>query len=129
MPRPYNVRVRTGRGRFAKRPYNVRVKDEMEKKVKPFYELVKRPIITEKSMALKEANNTYCFEVSKEATKGVVAKAMEDYFKVKVTSVRTLIMRGHMKRVGKHQGRRPNWKKAIITLAKGQKIEILESKS
>lgn len=96
--------------------------------MKPFYELIRRPLITEKSVAQKEANNSYAFEVSLDANKNVISKAIEDYFKVKVTSVRTLITRGHVKRVGKYSGRRSNWKKAIVTLAKGQKIEIFEIK-
>ncbi len=96
--------------------------------MKPVYELVKKPLITEKGMMAKEAYNRYSFEVALTATKPAIRTAIESYFKVKVESVHTMIVRGHLRRMGRHTGRRSNWKKAIVTLAQGQKIELFEVK-
>lgn len=96
--------------------------------MKPFYEVIKRPLITEKGVIAKEALDRYGFEVALDATKPAIREAVENFFKVKVEKVRTMIVRGHSRRIGRHQGVRPNWKKAIVTLAKGQKLEIFEVK-
>lgn len=96
--------------------------------MKPLYDVVKRPLITEKAMTAKERLGRYSFEVSLDAGKPVIREAIESYFKVKVKGVRTLIVRGKYRRVGRYTGRRPNWKKAIVTLAPGQKIELFEAK-
>lgn len=92
------------------------------------YEIIKRPLITEKAVIAKENLGRYTFEVAPEASKQTVRLAVEELFKVKVEDVRTLIVRGKARRVGRYSGRRPNWKKAIVTLAKGQKIGLFESK-
>ena len=89
------------------------------------YDVIKRPIVTEKSSLLKEASNAYIFEVDKKADKELIKKSVETAFKVKVQSVRTLIQRGKIKRFAKAVGRTKSWKKAIVTLKEG-KIEIFE---
>jgi len=89
------------------------------------YNVIKRPLVTEKSSLLKETSNTYVFEVDKKADKILIKKSVEELFKVKVKSVRTLIQRGKLKRYGKDVGRTKAWKKAIVSLAEG-KIEIFE---
>jgi large subunit ribosomal protein L23 len=96
--------------------------------MKPFYEVIKRPLITEKAVLAKETLGRYSFEVALEATKPAIREAIEGHFKVKVHDVRTMVIRGKDRRIGRHQGRRPNWKKAIVTLAPGQKLEIFEVK-
>ena len=96
--------------------------------MKPFYEVVRRPLITEKSVLLKEQFGRYAFEVFPEATKPLIREAIEGHFQVKVREVRTMIVRGKSRRIGRHSGRRANWKKAIVTLAKGQKLELFEVK-
>lgn len=96
--------------------------------MKPFYEVIKRPLITEKAVLAKEELGRYSFEVALEASKPAIREAVEDFFKVKVHDVRTMIVRGKQRRIGRYQGKRSNWKKAVVTLAKGQKIEIFEVK-
>ena len=78
-------------------------------------EIIVRPIITEKSSA-NIAEGKYTFEVAKKATKVQIAKAVEELFEVKVTSVNTIIVKGKEKRVGANTGKRPDWKKAIVTI-------------
>lgn len=90
--------------------------------------VIKRPLVTEKAVMAKEALGRYTFEVILEATKPLIRKAVESFFKVKVMGVRTLIVRGKQCRVGRFVGRRPQWKKAIVTLAEGQRIELFEAK-
>jgi large subunit ribosomal protein L23 len=85
-----------------------------------------RPLITEKSSAAYQERGEYTFEVHPEATKPQIRAAVEQLFGVKVTGVWTSHQRGKEKRVGKTVGRRPNWKKAIVTLAEGDSIEIFE---
>ena len=92
------------------------------------YEIIKRPLITEKAVIAKETLGRYSFEVSLEATKYAIRQAVEQMFKVKVEDVRTLVVRGKARRVGRYTGQRPNWKKAIVTLKKGQKIDLFDSK-
>ena len=87
-------------------------------------DVVKRPLITEKSERGREAAQQYAFEVHRDATKIQVKGAVEKLFNVHVTAVRTSIARGKNKRVGRNLGRRPNWKKAIVTLKAGDKIVI-----
>jgi large subunit ribosomal protein L23 len=94
--------------------------------MKDLTKVIKRPLITEKFTALKEAYNRYAFEVDKNANKHDVKKAIEMAFKVKVTDVATMNVRGKVKRQGRNEGRRPSWKKAVVTLAKDQKLEIAE---
>ena len=91
-------------------------------------DVIKRPLITEKAMTVKESLNQYSFEVDTSASKHLIRTTVEKSFKVKVKSVRTLTVLGKQARVGRYQGMKPNWKKAIVTLEKGQKIELFEAK-
>lgn len=91
------------------------------------YEVIRGPIITEKSTDLKDQQRTVCFRVAREATKTEVRKAVEQMFGVKVASVRTAVVRGKVKRYGRFEGKRPDWKKAFVTLREGEKmIEFFE---
>jgi large subunit ribosomal protein L23 len=85
-----------------------------------------RPLITEKSSAAYQARGEYTFEVHVDASKPQIRSAIEQLFGVKVTGVWTSNQRGKEKRMGKTVGRRPNWKKAIVTLREGDTIEIFE---
>lgn len=91
-------------------------------------DILRKPLITEKAVLDKEKFGRYAFEVSLDASKHAIRKAVEGFFKVKVTDVKTMIVRGKVRRVSRYFGKRPNWKKAIVTLAKGQKIEMFEPK-
>jgi large subunit ribosomal protein L23 len=91
-------------------------------------DVVKRPLITEKAEQNRAANRQYAFEVHREATKIQVKQAIEQLFSVHVTAVRTAIARGKNKRVGRNVGRRPNWKKALVTLKEGEVIALFEGK-
>lgn len=85
-----------------------------------------RPLMTEKSMRLKEAHNTVTFQVRPDANKVEIRAAVESVFNVKVSDVRTANFHGKLKRMGRHQGRRADWKKAIVTLAPGHTIQLVE---
>ena len=87
--------------------------------------LIKRPVITEKTTKLMEENK-YCFIVDPKANKTQIRQAVEEIFKVKVKSVNTLNTLGKIKRMGRYEGRRPSWKRAIVTLEKGNRIEFFE---
>jgi large subunit ribosomal protein L23 len=106
---------------------------------RPAHHIIKRPLLTEKGTRLKEHGGApvgtfseetlkpqVLFEVAMEANKIEIKTAIEALFSVKVVDVHTQIMRGKDKRVGRFMGRRPNWKKAIVTLAAGNKIEFFE---
>ena len=95
--------------------------------MKTAYDIIKRPIITEQSMAAATAKK-YTFEVAKDANKIEIAKACEEIFGVKVAKVNTLNMQGKVKRMGRYpEGRRPSWKKAMVTLTADSKtIEFFE---
>jgi large subunit ribosomal protein L23 len=88
--------------------------------------IIIRPLMTEKSMAQKEERNTVAFQVRPDANKVEIRTAVEKTFNVKVASVRTASFEGKLKRMGRHQGRRPGWKKAMVQLAPGHKIELVE---
>jgi len=89
--------------------------------------VIKRPLVlTEKGNKLREADNKYLFEVSREATKSDVKNAVEVLFSVTVTDVHTMIVRGRMRRMGRGQAKTQNWKKAIVALKDGDKIELFE---
>jgi large subunit ribosomal protein L23 len=90
------------------------------------HDVIRGPIITEKLDQAREKFRQYSFIVDKKATKIDVARAVESLFKVSVEGVRTNIVHGKVKRVGKNIGRRPNYKKAIVTLKEGDKIELFE---
>lgn len=96
--------------------------------MKTLYEVIKRPIISEKSTALAEVANRYAFEVASQANKQEIRDAVQNLFKVKVKQVRTLIVHGKVKRVGRFETKRANWKKAIVTLAEGNKIDFFQAK-
>ncbi len=85
-------------------------------------ELLELHRITEKSNLLRETTNSYVFQVKRKATKPEIKKAVEKAFNVKVDTVRTMIMPAKPKRLGRFAGRTTAWKKAIVTLAKGQHI-------
>ncbi len=91
------------------------------------YDIIKRPVITEQSMEMTEMKR-YTFQVAKSANKIEIAKAVEEIFGVKVVKVNTLNMRGKEKRTGAYpKGRRPSWKKAVVTLSEDSKtIEFFE---
>jgi large subunit ribosomal protein L23 len=95
--------------------------------MKNLYDVIRRPLITEKSTALKETQATVCFEVHRDATKPEIKKAVESLFGVKVADVRVANMHGKVKRQGRFVGRRPDWKKAFVVLKQGEKmIEFFE---
>ncbi len=89
-------------------------------------DVVKRPLITEKAERNREAARQFAFEVHREATKIQVKQAVEKLFNVHVLAVRTAVARGKVKRVGRHIGQRPNWKKAFVTLREGETIALFE---
>jgi large subunit ribosomal protein L23 len=88
--------------------------------------IVRRAMISEKGTRLRERDNGYLFEVAPDANKIQVKQAIEAIFQVKVASVRTLRVHGKPKRMGRYAGHRPDWKKAVVTLKKGQTIELFE---
>ena len=88
-------------------------------------DIIIKPIISEKSVEQMEQNK-YTFKVDKKANKIDIKQAVEAIFKVKVTDVKTMNVKGKLKRLGRYQGRTPDWKKATVTLQEGDKIEIFE---
>jgi large subunit ribosomal protein L23 len=86
------------------------------------YDVIKRPVITEKGLTLKEQDRTLCFEVAENASKQQIQEAVEQLFKVKVEAVRTMVVPGKMRRRGKYSGYRSDWKKAYVTLREGEKM-------
>jgi large subunit ribosomal protein L23 len=90
------------------------------------YDIVKRPLITEKSTTQKEAHNQLTFEVDRRANKVEIRRAIEKIFNVRVLDVRTIQMKGKVKRFGRSLGKRRNWKKAMVTLAQGEHVEFFE---
>lgn len=91
------------------------------------YEIIRRPVVTEKASIKKESERTLCFEVPVRANKSQIRAAVEKIFKVKVEDVRTVNMPGKLRRRGRFSGYRPDWKKAYVKLKAGQKVpEYLE---
>ena len=90
------------------------------------YYVIKKPIITEKSAIARDEENKYFFEVDRRANKIEISKAVEKLFKVKVLNVRTMNVRGKKRKMGKTVGKRSDWRKAIVTLASGDRIDIYE---
>jgi large subunit ribosomal protein L23 len=101
--------------------------------------VIKRPLLTEKSARLRETGGAsesaaegeeyaqkVLFEVARDANKIEIRAAVQQLFKVTVTEVRTLVVRGKVKRVGRFSGQRPSWKKAFVTLKPGDNIEFFE---
>ena len=90
-------------------------------------QIIKRPIIlTEKARVLSEAGNQVLFEVARTANKIQIRNAVQSLFKVTVTQVNTLIVRGHERRMGRGTAKMQNWKKAIVTLKEGDKIQFFQ---
>ena len=90
--------------------------------IKSPYQVIEKPIITEKGLDVKEQARTLCFRVDKRATKSQIKAAVQTIFKVKVQSVRTLLMHGKMRMQGRNVGYRPDWKKAYVKLKAGEKM-------
>ncbi len=95
--------------------------------MRSMYDVIVSPIISEKSSALAEVAGKYAFQVAVQANKFEIRDAVEKLFNVKVREVRTMVMHGKHKRVGQHEVKRPNWKKAIVTLREGQKIDFFQN--
>jgi large subunit ribosomal protein L23 len=94
--------------------------------MKQAHQIIRRPLVTEKSTQQKEASNQYAFEVHPKANKIEIQSAVERLFKVKVSQVRTSTVMGKVKRLGRKYGKRPDWKKAIVTLKEGDRIDFFE---
>ena len=92
--------------------------------MKPLYEIIRKPLITEKANLLKDEAQVVSFEVARTANKIEIKQAIEKAFDVKVKSVNTILLRGKTKRVGMNIGQRNNWKKAYVTLEKGHNIDF-----
>lgn len=90
------------------------------------YQVLKRPLITEKSTLEKEQHNKLLFEVNRSANKIEIKQAVEQIFKVDVLQVRTVNVKGKNKRVGRHMTRTSDWKKAVVTIKPGQRVEFFE---
>ena len=90
------------------------------------YDVIFQPVMTEKSLVQKEQENKYTFKVDKRARKGEIKRAVEKMFNVKVKNVAIMNVLGKKKRVRIVEGKKPDWKKAIVTLAQGQKIDLFD---
>jgi len=88
--------------------------------------IILRPIVTEKGSAIRDRENKYLFSVVRDANKIEIKQAVESLFGVKVKSVKTMVMHGKVKRMGIFEGKRPDWKKAVVTLEEGQTIDLFE---
>ena len=86
------------------------------------YDVLRRPLVTEKGVTNKDTERTLCFEVAVDANKTQVKAAVEKLFKVKVAEVRTSTLEGKLRRRGRFTGYRPDWKKAYVKLKKGEKV-------
>ena len=95
------------------------------KKYKEAYRILKRSLVTEKATDLAQ-NSQYTFEVARNANKVEIGKAVESIFDIHVTNVRTLNMRGKIKKYRGRGGKTSDWKKAVVSLRKGEKIEVIE---
>lgn len=89
-----------------------------------YYRLLRRPLVTEKTSTLQQLHNQYAFEVAKEANKSEIKKAVETLFEVKVLRVNVSNQPGKIRRMFGRQGRTRPWKKAVVTLAEGDAIEV-----
>jgi len=89
--------------------------------------IIRMPLISEKSTNLRLDQNKYVFEVDRKANKLQIKEAVEELFGVKVEDVTTMMMHGRPKRLGRFEGRRPDWKKAMVKLKKGETIELFEA--
>ena len=89
--------------------------------------VIRSPVITEKGTLVTEQGNQFVFRVHPDSNKVEIRRAVETFFKVKVEKVRTINYLGKTRRVGRSLGQRPRWKKAYVTLAAGQRIDIFEN--
>ncbi len=89
--------------------------------------IIQTSLVSEKGTSLRTDQDKYVFRVEKSANKLEIKRAVEELFKVKVKDVTTMIMYGKPKRLGRSEGRQPDWKKAIVKLKKGETIELFES--
>jgi len=94
--------------------------------VKNIYDVIRKPMVTEKGTRLKEEMNKIILKVDPEANKLEIKAAVESVFKVKVKEVTTMNFKGKKKRLGQRQGVRSDWKKAVVTLAEGEKVEYID---
>ena len=94
--------------------------------MKDIYQVIKKPLITEKATTLKEKENKVAFLVDRAANKTEIKEAVERLLKVKVLTVNVATMKGKTRRVGRTSGKRPDWKKAVVTLKPGDRIEFFE---
>lgn len=94
--------------------------------MKHTYDVLHGPLLTEKGTLLKETDNKVLFRVAKHANKIEIKQAVEEIFKVKVDRVTTMNYKGKTKRMGRYEGKRPDWKKAIVTLKEGEKLDFIE---
>ena len=92
------------------------------------FDVIKRPLDTEKLDSMRDRENKFAFEIDLKANKTEVKQAIEALFKVKVIDIKTSIIRGKMRRIGRSSGMRSNWKKAIVTLKEGDAISLFEGK-
>ncbi len=90
------------------------------------YDVIKKPLITEKTTLEKDARNIIAFEVNRDANKIEIKDAVEKLFKVEVTAVKTVNVAGKVKRFGKNIGKRSNWTKAYVTLKEGSSVDFFE---
>ncbi|GLI38650.1 50S ribosomal protein L23 [Geobacter hydrogenophilus] len=90
------------------------------------YDVLKKPLVTEKTTLEKDARNVISFEVDRNANKIEIKNAVEKLFKVEVSDVNTVNVAGKLKRVGRHYGKRSNWKKAYVTLKEGNNVDFFE---
>ncbi|MFI5304344.1 MAG: 50S ribosomal protein L23 [Nitrospiria bacterium] len=94
--------------------------------MRDYHDIIVKPLLTEKSTLMRESLNKVCFEVRKDANKIEIKKAIEEILKVKVNSVNVIRAEGKKKRLGRFEGRRNSWKKAIVTLKAGEKLNLFE---
>ncbi len=90
------------------------------------YDIIRRPLITEKTTTQKETTNQVSFEVDRRANRVEIKRTVEKIFNVRVVGVRTMRIRGKIKRRGKIEGKRRDWKKAMVTLGPGERIDFFE---
>jgi large subunit ribosomal protein L23 len=90
------------------------------------YNIIKRPVNTEKTNLQQEKSNQVTFEVDRRANRVEIARAVEQAFKTRVADVQTIQVKGKKKRMGRHLGKRRDWKKAVVTLMPGERIEFFD---
>lgn len=90
------------------------------------YDVIEKPLVTEKTSLEKDANNVVAFVVNRDANKIEIKEAVEKFFKVDVEAVKTVNVAGKVKRFGRHVGKRSNWKKAYVTLKEGSNVDFFE---